>query len=89
MDFNWLEALVIALSVYGALRGEMAYRRWQAKKNWKPQPSHTVSGIREIGRTQGAVDAIRCGHCGLMLKDFVEYDDGDKWCTACDAVEDD
>jgi hypothetical protein len=87
VDFNLLEAFVVAVAVYGALRVEIAYRRWSARRNWKPNPSHTVSGVKAKGMTENAVDGIKCGNCGLMVKDFVAYDDGDKWCPSCDATE--
>lgn len=87
MDFNLLEAFVVAVAVYGALRLEIAYRRWSARRNWKPSPSRKVTGVKAIGLVENAADCIKCGNCGLSVRDYVPYTDGDRWCPSCDATE--
>lgn len=86
-EFNLLEVSAAAAAAYTALRLEVAWRRWSARRSWKPNPSHTISKIKEVGRTVGAAEAIKCGNCGTKTKDFQKYTDGDRWCLSCDATE--
>lgn len=89
MDFlsiNWLDALAAAGIVYGLLRGEQFYRVWKWKKSRKSPPLITADESTK-GFVHGAAEAVACGRCGALTKDFFEYADLDKWCSRCDNEE--
>lgn len=95
MDFVLIiqTAAIASVFTYGILHAEAWFRR-RALRARGPKPDSGVpSELKEVARVQRAAEGIVCGcirHHGVTkVKDYVIYADGDKWCTVCDAIEED
>lgn len=82
-DINLLEVLLAAAVAWGALRAEIAYRRWYARRQRpRARPVSLPTNIRVKSTIVGAVNAITSS-CGHRSKDYVELTDGTRRCLAC------
>lgn len=88
MDFelNVWEILLTAGLVWGVIQLQHLYRGWR-RKSIISTITATETSIRTKAIFKNTVDAITCGKCGKKVKSYVEYDDGDQWCLACDSLE--
>ena len=88
MEINWVEVVITAGLLYGAIEARARFASWRFKR-WKAKNARLggeVPDITERGRNQNADKAIQCTKCGLRAKDYVEYRDGDVWCETCDLL---
>ena len=83
ISLNWQEILITILAVTVILRGEMAFRRWRARRTTPITRKIKHSKVHELGFTDGASKGVVCTDCGEGVNTYTGYSDDSFRCVVC------